>query len=351
MKGIVAGVVMAFLALPAWASTPPGVKHTFFRETDHGPLNAHLITVDLNHPQVQLSLGLARDQVNKAETVHGIARRSGAVAAINGSFFQFGASGPQAVGITMVDGQVISDSRHRRTAVGFTPDNRVVIGVPRVATIVSFPEAGRTVRLDGVNHARGHHQTVLYTKHFGPYTRTNEWGREMVIRNGRIVRYSYGNTLIPADGAVLSFHGADAGIAQKFPVGSRVEIEHLKTGEWRDVETIVTAGPMLLQKGKVELSLSRDRFRYDVLRPAARSAIGVTHNNKLLLLTVNPVKEGGGITYTKLATVLRRLGAVEAIGLDGGGSSTLYVSGKVINKGPFSHLRPVSNALLVLFRR
>ncbi|MBC7545791.1 MAG: phosphodiester glycosidase family protein, partial [Candidatus Sericytochromatia bacterium] len=144
--------------------------------------------------------------------------------------------------------------------------------------------------------------------------------------------------------------GADAGIATQFPVGSRVEVETLKTGDWRDVDTIITAGPQLLTAGKVAVSVARDRFRGDVRSPAARSAIGITGNRKLLLLTVNPTGTSGGITFTKLAETLKRLGAVEAMGLDGGGSSTLYMSGKVVNKGALSYLRPVSNALLVLFR-
>jgi hypothetical protein len=250
----------------------------------------------------------------------------------------------------MVDGQVIYDSKHRRTAVGFTPGNGVIMGVPKVATVVAFPELGRTLRLDGVNRNRRAKETILYTDHHGPYTHTNQWGREAVIQKGRIVRWSYGNTRVPKDGLILSFQGVDGAIAKQFPVGTRVEVETLKTGPWRDVDTIITAGPQLLAKGKVSVSVARDRFRSDVRGAAARSAIGITHNNKLLLLTVNPTGKAGGITFTKLAQTLQRLGAVEAMGLDGGGSSTLYLSGKVVNKGAFSYLRPVSNALLVLFR-
>lgn len=357
MKYIIAALITATLALPASAvtrpvnnPTQPGINHTFFRIQDSGTLNAHLVTVDLDNPQVSLRLGLAGNQVNKSETVRGIAQRTGAAVAINASFFQIAQKQTTAVGLTMVGGQVVYDSKHRRTAVGFTPSNEIIFGVPKVATVVVFPEQGRTVRLDGVNRNRRTRETVLYTSHFGPYTHTNEWGREALIQNGRIVRYSSGNTRVPKDGMVLSFQGADAGIATQFPVGSRVEVETLKTGDWRDVDTIITAGPQLLTAGKVAVSVARDRFRGDVRSPAARSAIGITGNRKLLLLTVNPTGTSGGITFTKLAETLKRLGAVEAMGLDGGGSSTLYMSGKVVNKGALSYLRPVSNALLVLFR-
>ena len=359
MKRLIAALLVATLALPAAAVAPrrdggpmePGVRHTFFKVQDNGPLNAHLVSVDLDDPQVSLRLGLAGGRVNQAESVLGIARRSGAEVAINASFFQIRQHQTTAVGLTMVGGQVVYDSKHRRTAVGFTPANEIIFGVPKVATVVLFPEQGRTIRLDGVNRARSLKETILYTSHYGPYTHTNGWGREALIQNGRVVRYSNGNTRIPANGMVLSFQGADGEIAKQFPVGSRIEVETLKTGAWRDVDTIITAGPQLVADGAVAVSLSRDRFRSDVRGAAARSAIGITRNRKLLLLTVNPAGSRGGITFTKLAQILQRLGAVDAMGLDGGGSSTLCLGGKVVNKGALSYLRPVSNALLVLFRR
>jgi exopolysaccharide biosynthesis protein len=356
MKRIIAAILAAGLALPAAAAparrpaSQPGVKHTFFRIQDRGALNAHLVTIDLDNPSVKLQLGLAANRVNKAESVWRIAQRNNAAVAINASFFQARGGQTTAVGLTMVDGQVIYDSKHRRTAVGFTPGNGVIMGVPKVATVVAFPELGRTLRLDGVNRSRRNDETILYTAHHGPYTHTNKYGREALIQHGRIVRWSYGNTRVPQNGTVLSFQGVDSTIARQFPVGTRVEVETLKTGAWRDVNTIITAGPQLINKGRVSVSVVRDRFRGDVRGPAARSAIGITRHHKLLLLTVNPTGKNGGITFTKLAQTLKRLGAVEAMGLDGGGSSTLYLSGKVVNKGAFSYLRPVSNALLVLFR-
>ncbi len=364
MKRIIAAIFIAALAqpgiaalaLPATAApaarpvAPSGVKHTFFRIQDRGTLNAHLVSIDLEHPSVQLRLGLAANSVNKAESVWRIAERNKAAVAINASFFQARGGQTTAVGLTMVDGQVIYDSKHRRTAVGLTPGNGVIMGVPTVATVVAFPELGRTLRLDGVNRSRRAGETILYTPHHGPYTHTNRFGREALVQNGRIVRWSYGNTRVPQNGSVISFQGVDAAVAQQFPVGTRVEVDTLKTGEWRDVDTIITAGPLLIDNGKISVSVARDHFRNDVRGPAARSAIGITHNRKLLLLTVNPTGKSGGITFTKLAQTLKRLGAADAMGLDGGGSSTLYLGGKVVNKGAFSYLRPVSNALLVLFR-
>lgn len=55
----------------------------------------------------------------------------------------------------------------------------------------------------------------------------------------------------------------------------------------------------------------------------ARSAISVTKDNKLLLLTVNQA------TIKDLAEIMKDLGAKEAMNLDGGASSRLYYRGNI----------------------
>lgn len=357
MRRSVWALGLALMAAPAaWAesgyssqSVSPGIQHTFFREwKNNGWLNCHLLSVDLTEPNIRLRLGLANNQINKQENVYSIAKRQGALAAINGSFFQIDTgSRPSPVGMVMVDGQIVYDSRHRRTSLGLTSRNDVVIGVPKISVLVTQPDQGKVVRLDGINQTRRQGQTVLYTPHFGKYTHTNEWGREVVIRHNRIDRYSYGNTRIPEDGYVLSIHGAGTDVKERYPIGSRIDIQTLKTPPWEEVETLITGGPHLVKNGEIHNTYFQEGMHNSIMRPAARSAIGVTHNKKLLLLTVNPTQaKQGGVTFTELAKMLQRLGAVEAMGLDGGGSSTLFLRGKVVNRN--SWLRPVSNALLIV---
>jgi exopolysaccharide biosynthesis protein len=81
-----------------------------------------------------------------------------------------------------------------------------------------------------------------------------------------------------------------------------------------------------------------------------RTAIAKLDSGKLLLLTVDGRQPGisMGMSLYTLADVLLELGAVEAINLDGGGSTTMVIHNKIVNK-PSDQIgeRPVSDAILV----
>ncbi len=80
----------------------------------------------------------------------------------------------------------------------------------------------------------------------------------------------------------------------------------------------------------------------------ARTAAGVTADGKLLIVTVDgrqPISQG--VTLVELAELMKRLGSVNAINLDGGGSTTLSVKGLIVNSPCEGAERPVADALLV----
>ena len=94
-----------------------------------------------------------------------------------------------------------------------------------------------------------------------------------------------------------------------------------------DYESILCSGPRLVKDGVVTLTPRAEGFRdRHLYRPAQRSALGVTKYNKLLLVTVNrPIYMG------KMAKIMRELGAVDAINLDGGSSTGLYCDGRTLS--------------------
>ncbi len=96
--------------------------------------------------------------------------------------------------------------------------------------------------------------------------------------------------------------------------------------DWSNYRLVMGAGPRLLQKGKVSLYPPGEGFRDKrVYASSIRTAVGVTRHNKLLLVaTAKPV------TLRQLAKVMKRLGATDAIALDGGGSTALYYRREVL---------------------
>lgn len=129
---------------------------------------------------------------------------------------------------------------------------------------------------------------------------------------------------------------------------------------WEETLTdsnIMTAGPLLLQDGK-EVPQRDDRTF--VTRRHNRTAIGIRADGTTLLLVADGrfKYQAEGLSLPELQRILRWLGCREAINLDGGGSTTMYIHNRphegIVNYPSDNHRhdhegqRPVSNAILVL---
>lgn len=334
------------LAFQALASP---VRYLSFRDQDQGqPVQVNVVEVNLKAPGVDVNIATAQDRSSSVESVGSMAKRHRAHAAINGSFFH-GTTMDSPVGLLIRKGEVIADSGHRRTSMGLKSNGEMVMGIPKIKTGLYRHGQKRFQKVNGVNQPRKSRQTIVYTPRFGRYTHTNEWGREVVVRRNRVVRYSYGNTAIPHDGFIISAHGkAGREIQKLYPLGLKISLDLRAQAPWDEVETVITGAPHLVHKGRIHNTYFQERLQRSLMKPNARSAVGFTHNDKLLLLNAVPAagNQGGGITFTRLAQIMRRLGAYEAMALDGGGSTTLYVKEKGLTRAS----RPVTNALIITTR-
>lgn len=99
------------------------------------------------------------------------------------------------------------------------------------------------------------------------------------------------------------------------------------TPDWHQHWFSITAGPRLLRGGKFFLNPYQEGFRDpEILRPAHRSAIGFSANRtKLFLVTFL-----GRISLQKEAQIMKKIGAQEAMNLDGGASVALSYRGKIL---------------------
>ncbi len=149
--------------------------------------------------------------------------------------------------------------------------------------------------------------------------------------------------------ATLALRGGRARLA--VPDSNRLWEESLTDSN------IMTAGPMLLRRG--ELVPQRDDRTF-VTHRHNRTALGLRPDGTTLLVVADGRFKhlAEGLSLPELELVMRWLGCTEAINLDGGGSSTMYVHGKphggVVNypsdnrQHDHEGQRPVSNAILVL---
>ena len=132
------------------------------------------------------------------------------------------------------------------------------------------------------------------------------------------------------------------GTAVCFTPENKVEFLDIRDNEkpdWSPYASVIRSGPRLVRNGVVGVSARSEGFRSSMVsKISRRSAIGVTLNNKLLLVTVNRP-----VSIWTLAKAMRDLGCMEAIQLDGGSSSALYCKGHT-----YSHpARRMTNLFLV----
>ena len=183
-----------------------------------GPISIWMLRLD--PAKVDLQAALANDEIMGVETVAGIAERHKPIAAINAGFFL--PNGDPA-GVMTIDGQLVSDTRRQRGAIGISKDKTgvklVFARLRATASIVlqnNMPQgnggpATVTVPIDGIDTTRLRGQLMLYTPSYHSDTDTAKGGLEWVInrQRGRLTSGPHrdGKTRIPPRGFVLSFGG------------------------------------------------------------------------------------------------------------------------------------------------
>jgi hypothetical protein len=333
-----------------------------------GPVAVQVLRLDPS--KIDLRSALARDRVMQLETVPDIAARSDAIAAINAGFFVVKNGDP--AGVLELRDELVSDSPLTRGAVGIVraPGRPLSLIFDRVSAAVSlsYTAGGEafTQEINGVDTTRVRGQLMLYTPRFGPDSDMAGTGVEWQLAGSplRVVerRPNAGRTPIPKNGVVLSFGGTvlPTGL-ERLDAGHEVRIQtHFRTllgtrpEEWARAQDIVGGAGLLVHHGSPMADWSAEHLRagFDTERHP-RTMIGATRGSAIWLVTVdgrNP-SVSLGMTFAELTSLARKLNLVYALNLDGGGSTTMVVKGKIVNHpsdatGP----RKVSDALIVTRR-
>jgi exopolysaccharide biosynthesis protein len=103
---------------------------------------------------------------------------------------------------------------------------------------------------------------------------------------------------------------------------------------------IVSAAPVLLRGGRTAIDATRegvfdprDLFNYSFSAYRhGRTIAGIDRSGRLILVTADGVPGvSEGLTLTEEAELMRSLGALDAMNLDGGGSTSFVVDGQTVN--------------------
>lgn len=118
---------------------------------------------------------------------------------------------------------------------------------------------------------------------------------------------------------------------QQSKTSIKSQTKYLKEFHQWKMQTAIGGGPVLIQNNEIRITNNEEiMFAGRGIRDKhPRTAMGYTKDNKLIILVIegrNP--NAGGATLVQEAQILKDLGCIEALNLDGGGSSCLLINGK-----------------------
>lgn len=298
------------------------------------------LVVNLNTPGVRIGPMTSSGSLNTTENPSTMAAQNGAVAAINGSYFTFGAyAGGEATDENLVQNGTVeataSDVNSGTPTDGGWHDlSQLADGsfsiTPTLAFsgTVSVNEGARTFALTGMNVAQGDggnaNAVVEYTPQWGTETRSftmnGPSGVEEVVvgANNQVtaVNSSITAAAIPTGGFVLEGIGTGATELSTLAVGDTITAKGSITLNGQTPQWTLGGDQQILADGTVEESA-------EIFEP--RTAVGISQDGKTVIFMV---AEGRGtldpgIHDSELAQVMKQLGAYNAMSYDGGGSSEL----------------------------
>lgn len=267
------------------------------------------------------------------------AQQAQVAAAINSGFFNRNNQLP--LGAVRLDGRWLSGPILGRGAIAWNATGETKIArLTLQETLVTA--TGQRLPLTYLNSAYVQAGIARYTSGWGTsYSPFTDNEILVTVQNNQVVSQqtlgAAGSTAvsIPATGYLLAVR-SNRNAATLLTVGTLLQLETAITPpDFNRYEQIIGGGPLLLQNRQIVLDAKAEQFSNAfVIEKASRSAIGQTADGKLLIATVHNDLDGSGATLTNIAQIMQQLGAVNALNLDGGSSTTLYLGGQLLDRLP-----------------
>jgi hypothetical protein len=172
---------------------------------------------------------------------------------------------------------------------------------------------------------------------------------------------------VPAGGSVLQgIGGGAAWLSAHAHPGARLTVDERVTDDrghpvrFDHSDSVVGGGPWLVRDGRVWINAAADGLVHPddpawiygwALKRNPRTMVGIDAHGRLLVVTVDGRQAGfsEGFSITEAAAFMHSLGAVDAMNLDGGGSTAMAVHGKLVTSpSDATGERPVGDTVLVL---
>ena len=355
------------------------------------PLIINVLKADMKTKGVRVEAGQANDAITLGGSFEGrapvteISSHNEPVAAINADFFPFTGD---PLGLEIRNGELLSEPLYYRACLGFSK-HEVKFGVLTASgTWFSGAAEGKT---QGVNRLPGASEITFLSPTFHAGIKSPRKmtlipleGEPQVLRVsepitgrvGKAVSVGVGDTF-PEISDRVGFLAvgdlAESTLKEGLSLGEkisvlfdlRISLEPELNGKyrpagakesedspivWNDIKQAISGGPWLVKQGKLFIDGEAEGFDLEKFVHARhpRTAIGFTSRHELLLVTVDGrAKWSQGVSLSEMSKIMLEEGAVNAINLDGGGSTTMTLFDHVVNAPSDGRVRPVANALMI----
>ena len=320
-----------------------GIKHVrMTKYVNRKPVRINIVEVSRGvNEDLIIEPAIASTKLASRTKISKIANRENAIVAINGGYFKPETGVP--LGTLMINQKMYTGPIYDRVAIGFFDDE---FKMDRIKLNAEVKTNLGGLKIDNINQPRMlSTHTIVYTTEWGTYSpQTPQYGMQLVVENGKLAKTSYGSTEIPNNGFVIV--GPESKLKQ-FEKAKKMKLDINVLPEWKGVNHILSGGPYLVKDGEIFIDLTDEKLSAIGGRNP-RTAIGYTKENNLILITADG-REGSsiGLTLYELANLMKQLGCVNAMNLDGGGSTVMYVNGSVVNKPNVQGGIPLSHTLLI----
>ncbi len=345
----------------------PGTRYSEVSfATSKGPQMAHMIEFDPKNPNLKLRAGLSNGYVYGTQTVLGMANAldeqypGQVVCAVNADFFNFGEGAP--FGIMIDGGELLTTPPDYSKSLVVKADGTAQILNHGTMMNRILDLRGTLQQLTGVNipHSKAD-SLVLYNHRYATSTKAKADSVEVVceVVSGEFrdeetlalrvleVRTDLGNTPLNEGEVVLSGVGNYKELLASLTPDEEFSVRFSFVEAWKDVEFAVAGNQILLKDGEIQ-NVSDGAN-------APRTVVGIKEDGSMILLTLDGrLKDYSvGGSFQNVATVLRDLGCVDALNLDGGGSTTFVLrpigefDRRIVNKPSGGSARRVANAIVL----
>jgi hypothetical protein len=289
------------------------------------------------------------------ETVSSLARRTGAIAAVNADFFPYTGD---PLGLMVRAGELVSMPFPGRMAFGW---GKEIVPIRATSAVTFSVDGGPSIPIPQLNESIKDDSIALDSERAGIArgTATSTYAVIAVSSgdwkvgghiSGVVDRVGSGQALMPVakNSCVLIGAGSGAPAISSLRSGARIDID-LRINGFDPTRTfnIVGGGPNLVTRGLIATDGLDEGFKDEfVNKRHPRTAIGSTQDGDIWIVTIDGRQsQSDGATIDELARVMQRLGCMEAINLDGGGSTTLNVFGMTVNRPQDGKEREIASGI------